>query len=94
MTKRSIPIKKFGAKIGLCLRWGAFYAPGSRYALALQPEWGRLQRARSGAVTAADLPTPPTKTALGASASAFGHKVGKLHRAIFNEIRSYRNFEI
>ena len=70
-------------------RWGAFYAPGSRCALALQSEWGRLQRARSGSITTAGLATPPTKTVLDASASAFGHKVEKPHRAIFNEILSY-----
>ena len=34
------------------------------------------------------------ETVLDASASAFGHKAEKLHRAIFNEIRSYRRLEI
>ena len=66
---------------------------GGRYALAHQSEWGRLQRARDGATTAAGLLTPPTKTALDASASAFGQKVEKLHRTIFNEIRPYRRSE-
>ena len=75
-------------------RCGAFYAFGSRYALTLQSDWGRHKRARNGAITAAGLATPPTKTALDASASAFEHKVKKLHRAVFNEIRSYRRLEI
>ena len=56
-------------------RWDASYASGSRYALALQAKWGRLQRARNDAITAAGLATPPTKTVLDASASDFGHKV-------------------
>ena len=75
-------------------RWEAFYARGSRYALALQSKWSRLQWARNGAITVAGLATPPIKTVLDASAKAFGHKAVKLHRAIFNEIRSYRSFEI
>ena len=75
-------------------RWDAFYASGSRIALALRSEWGRVQQARKDATTAAGLPTPPTKTALDASASAFGHKVEKLHRTIFKEIRLYRRLEI
>ena len=48
---------------------------------------GILQRARNDATTAAGPATPPIKIALDTSASAFGHKAGKLHRAIFNEIR-------
>ena len=67
-------------------RWGAFYASGSRYALALLSEWGGIERARNGAITPAGLATPPTKTALDTSVSAFGYKVEKLHRATFNEI--------
>ena len=55
--------------------------------------WGRLQRARNGAITAAGLATPPTKIALGASACAFGHKAVELHRAIFSEVRPYRSLE-
>ena len=39
-------------------------------------------------------PRRPLKTVLDASASAFGHKVEKLHRTIFKEIRSYRRLEI
>ena len=49
-------------------RWGAFCASGSRYALALQSGWGRLQRARNGVITAAGLATAPTKTVLDVSA--------------------------
>ena len=37
---------------------------------------------------------PPAKTALDASRSAFGYKVEKLHRAIFNEARLYRGLKI
>ena len=51
-------------------RRGAFYAPGSRYALELQSELGRFQRASNGAITAAGLATPPIKTVLDTSASA------------------------
>ena len=57
---------------------------------------GRLpwESKRAGAITAAGLATPPIKTALDASASAFGHKAVDLHRTIFNEIRSYQSLEI
>ena len=75
-------------------RWGAFYAPKSRHALALQSERGRVQRARKGVITASGLAAPPTKTALDASASAFGYKAWKLHRTIFNEVLLYRRLEI
>ena len=75
-------------------RWDAFYASLSRYALAPHSEWGRLQRACNGTTAAAGLATPPTKSALGVSASAFGHKAVELHRAIFNEIWLYRSLEI
>ena len=75
-------------------RWDAFCAYGSRYALALQSGWGRLERARNDAFAAAGLATPPTETAPDASASAFRHKAVKLHRSILNEIRSYRSLEI
>ena len=75
-------------------RWDAFYASGSRFALALRSEWGRVQQARKDAIIAAGLPTPPTDTVLDASASSFGHKVEKLHRKVFKEIRSYRRLGI
>ena len=64
-------------------RWDAFYASGSRFALALRSEWGRVQQARKDAIIAAGLPTPPTDTVFDASASSFGHKVEKLHRKVF-----------
>ena len=66
----------------------------SRYALELQSEWGRLQHARNDTATAAGLVTPSIKTVLNASASAFELKAVKLHRTIFNEIRSYGSLEI
>ena len=78
----------------MATRWGAFCASGSRYALELQSEWGRLLRARKGAITAAGLATPPIETVLDASASAFGHKAVKLHRTTLNEIRSNRGLEV
>ena len=58
-------------------RWDTFYASGSRHAPAIQSEWGRFQRARNGAITAAGLATLPTKTVLDASASALGYKAEK-----------------
>ena len=62
--------------------------------LALQSEWRRLHRARNGAITASGFATPPTNTALDASASAFRQKATKLYRDILNEIRSYRSSKI
>ena len=68
-------------------RWDAFYAPGGRYALKLQSEWGRLRHARKD-TTAAGLATT-IRSALDASASAFVHKAAKLHMAISNATRPY-----
>ena len=71
--------------------WATFLASGSRLAVAFQGEIDRLRGMRQAAIESAGLTaTPPKSTIFDAPDAGFGFGVAKVHKTIFDELKSLR----